>query len=1308
MQSDKVDAAALAELITKHCIDTVVLNACESAKGAASASNLAHVLTDAGVKTTIGMSFEVLSLSAELFMKAFYEVLLTHDGHALDAVSRARAALLGMPKRETRYGVQIDLYDHIIPIVHSSQASLSEFLQEQPPHPTLPELSMPLRSLQEAPLYGRESTILELENLLAQNPPFKVFVRGGPGVGKTALMRHASQWWKETELYQTVIFLPLHEPEYRNLNYPTFIQKIHENFPSIPLEDKAILKALNNKNNLLVLDSLDSVSWDSSTDRMQEIKRINRFIQRLRKCAVVLVSRCQSTDFDWDYSVVIGPLNLEAATSFGLKYLEKQDPDGGMAARAREQLADFKQMIGMMAGNPLAIRMMLYDLRMNLQSSDNVTIRSHVEGLLNHRTILLDDAPYPYEEVRAATELGAALLKLSPAFQPAVQQDVLHNNNIDASQSNINNSDVEESSPTSLPSDRALYFNLCLSLSAFWNNMFQGELYAMMFLAINQAHHLVELLELEYVVAILSGSHDEGQTLVDCMQDWCSTNGRDNNLRNVVEKCIQKAKNATSWMQSLLENELLHFVTSRDQDETYFTSGKLNTSFYTVSPIFTLVARSSFIRSFGLAELGFCTELSMLKLYTHHLDPIYQKILLPSEKDLFIDSRRLADLDFWNYLSIAMTYHRAPHYPKAPLCFGLRMFSFCSHVSLDKLPFLELMTRNCTTALIEEVNRIKATLSPQIEFGLDRDTKDPLHQYLLSIGQSLELYLGSTYELGISCCSKMGISDDFYLQAKDVYDNDPLFMTNPSFNDKMRRSFKAKQLESTALIMSRNNDAPESIIREIERLREERYSAVLDQYGIDYKFEKIDTSNKFQYVKAYDQTGQGGLLESIETRLYEITNAHMGPFVYETTEVIQERLPKLHELLREDLPLTIRRNIHKALAFNHRRIGEYLLANEHEKLQREVESKFDPENLAKIKAHEQSNDKYWMRESAKSHTAQGHIKEVETLIEQEKAALQTGLQGLSLDDPRMLAKTYRIGLLLNGASRYIESVPWLLRTIQGRRQNIGMDVEGVLEPVLELAKAFKWCFKLDEAIVQLRPVVLQALQQGKHRVVTNEYFMEAQILLGEIVSMKATWQTPAADLLVRKGLYQEARGYWASALKFYRDTYGLNCAGAITCLIDLAVVAEDLAEHQVAEQHVQEALRIRRADIQDPYDHYILWGETVMGTVLFGSGKYDEGEKMMSEVLERRLSRYGSSSVHTLNTMHHLGCFYEQRDKLDEARELATEHFEILVKNQRLRIWNGGFSFGYKSLGMSGFEAQVSRMLQSFNPTTEQTSQDQG
>jgi hypothetical protein len=223
MQLDKVNAVELAELITKHCIDTVVLNACESAKGAASASNLAHLLTEAGVKTTIGMSFEVLSLSAELFMKAFYEVLLTHNGHVLDAASRARASLLRMPKRKTRYGVQIDLYDHIIPIVHSGEASVSEFLQQCAPLYSSPNLPIPLQSLQEVPLHGREPTILELENLLTQNPPLKVFVHGSPGIGKTALIRHASQWWKRTELYQTVIFMCLHEPEYQNLTYSTFI-----------------------------------------------------------------------------------------------------------------------------------------------------------------------------------------------------------------------------------------------------------------------------------------------------------------------------------------------------------------------------------------------------------------------------------------------------------------------------------------------------------------------------------------------------------------------------------------------------------------------------------------------------------------------------------------------------------------------------------------------------------------------------------------------------------------------------------------------------------------------------------------------------------------------------------------------------------------------------------------------------------------------------------------------------------------------------------------------------------------------------
>jgi hypothetical protein len=65
---------------------------------------------------------------------------------------------------------------------------------------------------------------------------------------------------------------------------------------------------------------------------------------------------------------------------------------------------------------------------------------------------------------------------------------------------------------------------------------------------------------------------------------------------------------------------------------------------------------------------------------------------------------------------------------------------------------------------------------------------------------------------------------------------------------------------------------------------------------------------------------------------------------------------------------------------------------------------------------------------------------------------------------------------------------------------------------------------------------------------------------------------------------------------------------------------------------------------------------------------------------------------------------YESRDRLDEARKLAVEHFDLLVTTGRLQpipdeytfgADNLGFTFGSKNLGLSCFEPQVSRLLES-------------
>lgn len=1297
MQADKVDAAELAELATKHCIDTVVLNACESAKGAASASNLAHVLTEAGVKTTIGMSFEVLSLSAELFMKAFYEVLLTHNGHALDAVSRARAALLRMPKRKTRYGVQIDLYDHIIPIVHSGEASLSEFLQQPTPSYPSPELSIPLQSLQEVPLYGRESTILELENVLAQNPPFKVFVRGSPGIGKTALLRHACQWWKETELYHTVIFLPLHEPEYQNLTFSTFIRKIHENFPSIPMDDKALIKALNNKYTLLVLDSLDSITWDSTKDRMQEIRCLNRLIQRLRKCGVVLVSRCETTYLDWDYSIVIGPLNLEAAASFGLRYLEQKDPSGQVAAKARNQLADFKQLIDMMAGNPLAIRMMIYDLCMNLQSTDGATIQSHVEALLNHRIIILEDTTCPHEEQRAIAELSATLLKLSPPLDTPTQQDVVQDNSIHESANATPSSDARGSLPPLRPSDQGLYFNLCLSLAGFWNHMFQDfESFAMMFVCINQAQHLVSGEDLEFIVRLLLTPQTDGQNLVDWMQEWYSTTS--NPLGPVMERCARRATKAPSWIKSLLENELCHYVIPEGKSENIFTSGELDVSFYMINPIFRLLARSSITSTFWSSELRFSMDLSIMKLYMQQLSRTYDKSLLQNRNALHHDHERLGQLDFWNHLSVAMTHHRAPSCPKTVLGFEVSISRSSSNVVLEKLPFLDLMTRNFVTTLIGELNEVKAALSLEIQAGQappDISSTNESHKLLWLMGQLHESCFSIMFQLGVSCCAKIGISDDFYLQAKAVYDKDPLYMSNPYLDDQSRRMLKAKEQHTTALINSRTEDVDESTIRNIEELQKELFSAFFDKVGVVHPHQRDDASNRFQSATLFAPVGEGALPESIEARFWDITKSQQGRV--ESTELIHERISKLHDLLSEDMPPLWRRNIHQALSMNHSRLGEYLLATEHNRLRYDEERKCDPETLAMVTANDQATDRYWTRESTRSTTVQRTIQEIEALIEQEMSSLQTGLQTLNWGEPSILAKVYRIGLLFIESQRYSEAIPYLQVVLGYQLRASGVNVEGVLEPTFALAQALERLNRLDEAIDILRPVVVRALEQKNNRLVMSEFFVNAQISLGRMISRKLkNWsKTTGADPTSLRELSQEVRGYFETGLCFFRNTYGPNSAEAINCMVNFAAAIGDASELQAAEDQLQEALRTRRAETQDPCDMFVRFLETLLETLFIEKRRFDEYEKLMLDSLQRLLSQFGTSSVYTLDQINSLGFMYEATDRLDEARKLAVEYFDALFTTGRLKANPNGFTFGAKNLGLSCFEAQASRLLES-------------
>ncbi|TKA76811.1 hypothetical protein B0A49_02399 [Cryomyces minteri] len=204
-------AQVVAQLLAAHGIPAAVLNACESARAnSGDAANIAKVFTSSGLRNVLAMSFRISSSAAELFLRAFYHSLMLDGNTYSQAASRAREILRRHPMRLARLGLQRSLVDNFVPVVYSNGSDL-RFCHATPQSikssfdATRFALSTAqLSAKHEARLTGREFDLLRLEKqLLAQG---KVHLTGRAGVGKTALLKHASVIWRQTSFVDLVLY----------------------------------------------------------------------------------------------------------------------------------------------------------------------------------------------------------------------------------------------------------------------------------------------------------------------------------------------------------------------------------------------------------------------------------------------------------------------------------------------------------------------------------------------------------------------------------------------------------------------------------------------------------------------------------------------------------------------------------------------------------------------------------------------------------------------------------------------------------------------------------------------------------------------------------------------------------------------------------------------------------------------------------------------------------------------------------------------------------------------------------------------
>ncbi len=375
--ADPVEAQELADLLLLHKVPIVALNACQSGKQVgATETSLGSRLLKAGCQLVIGMGYSITVTAARLFMTTLYEKLF-QGADLASAVRLARGALANEKGRRAYFNQTVDLEDWLLPVAYENREvrlARREFTaDEQTAHYAERARRFPSPEPRYG-FFGRDLDILEIERrvLALRNI---LLVRGMGGAGKTTLLRHIAAWWQTTGFVGDVKEFAYDERAWtrdqilRAIADAIFtpVERAKLDVMGPGAQQELIAERLRAKRHLLVLDNLESITGSElaiqHTLPAKEQESLRSFLHALSggQTIVLLGSRggepwLAPGTFENNVYELPG-LDPEAASTLADRILERND-----ATRHRTE-ADFRKLMKILAGYPLALEVVLPNLR---------------------------------------------------------------------------------------------------------------------------------------------------------------------------------------------------------------------------------------------------------------------------------------------------------------------------------------------------------------------------------------------------------------------------------------------------------------------------------------------------------------------------------------------------------------------------------------------------------------------------------------------------------------------------------------------------------------------------------------------------------------------------------------------------------------------------------------------------------------------------------------------------------------------------------------------------------------------------------
>ena len=1267
LQPDERQAADVASLLVECGVRTVVINACRSAAGSNEASNIASLLVRTGIRIAVGMSFNVFSLSADQFMRDFYNQYLGQRTSPIAAVSGARGESRRNSTRMSKYHTMISIEDHLVPIIHCQESEIEELREAAPAslsagspisgHPAASEL------------VGREGDLLRLEWLLTQVGGSRIHLQGSPGVGKSRLLQEARAWWKKTGLFQKTIYIQLTDAEFRDCTADKILKSMASQ-TQIDTKDystNSLIAALDERSSLIVLDSIDALDWSSDRTLSQHQREIWLCLKRLKRCSVVVLSRTEDL---WLGTAIqswmtLEPIDLSNTIALATGILRSLEFSSKLATQ--DDQSYFEQLITLSQGNPLAIRIIVYDLAKHFADDPSATILSHLLSLLQLRPVFLDEERLACDgEARAVVEILEWIANDVNTDSSSYSVDAPHDDVLpledypltvsDDSLEPLNHSTqmLWQGHRTSFnPMIREPVTNRKLANCGFYS--------AAVFLGFwHNLPHNLEPFIITFSILLVVRRYLKDEAFIRFRNHLCefSEEGIRDHRYNykkltsreafglspaIADYCLKAATKSFAKFCDVRTKHLSHFVHGPVERNFGSSGHQLRSVCSSINPLISLVSQSTVVRALYPQSVVEDIEIARDAQYRYRVFEWARCSAQNPSSPVHEAMKFELDFDFFNYLSLIISYQRTDSWPVGE---HWSVQYFMATAALSDPRRMRLADR-VLSLFIQKALRVitwtrqKFTISDT--GGYDTDSQDRNYKSW-SIATDLEIATVGALIRAIFCSDLLQKPVKEYLIQWNYVKTRPMFQvwkhTNPDLRDLVSRTivlntrgFEMMRGRSSLEVKTMNEWLAEagqlrSNVAQFLGLRE---ASAASEPPVEISHRILENTLK--------SVGGGDLiLHRAHAAVHKVRFEEGKANVVDLRRAVGDLEALLSEEIENNNSVVTRMLIHGHLASVHSALGNQAIAVQHRTIREDLKTTLEPEQAAQMQDPYKISSPFARESRRAKGDAVNLAQSLAIQLETRRAELAKAESDEPSDELHVLSCVDKVADTLRDLGREAEAADHYLRVIQGRERLLPANDKATLIVRFARSKLLANLRRYDESIEELR-----LLQENYTEIGDAKILSSILGTLGLHLQSSVKWQADTLTKTAQQSRLLEATALLEQSVKTVEDLFEPGDVNISTAVSNLGSLYHSQGILAKAESCYKSAVHVHLTRTSDPADRSLVISRNNLACLWVEMNKHEEAEDLFSSLLEVCIERYEIWHNLSCTTMSNLYNNYEKK-----------------------------------------------------------------